>query len=190
MKRTLIIIFAAGLLLSSCAQPPIEEMNRAIQALNRAENDVAALLYAPNYLSRARDAQMRMEEESNSKRFDSARRYAADVIYNSERAISEGSIAASRAEDVALNFLDSLSVPLAETEANLNAARHVENIQLDFNPLEELLETAKEGYESAQLSLSEGNYPDAVDMGQTVRSIISDVNNQVSQAALVLSPKN
>ena len=183
-------IIGVGIVFLACAQPPTEEMNRAIQALDRAENDAGALLYAPNYLSRARDALNRMQEEANSKRFDSARNYAEDVIANAERAVREGGIAASRAGDEAQNFLNGLRSPLTETESNLDTARQVENIQLDFDPLDDLLETAKNGYESAQQSLSEGDYPDALDKGQVVRSILSDINNQVSQAAMAVSQKN
>ena len=190
MKKIIFVLFGMGIILLACARPPTEEMNRAIQALDRAENDTGALLYAPNYLSRAREALTMMQEEANSKRFDSARNHAEDVIANAERAITEGSIAARRAEDEALNLLNGLRAPLAEMESYLNAARQEENILLDFDPLDELLETARAGYESAQQSLSEGDYPDAIDKGQVVRSILGDVNNQLSQAALAVAQKN
>ena len=184
------MLLGIGFILIACAQPPIEEMNRAIQALDRAENDVGALVYAPNYLSRAREALEKMQEEADSKRFDSAKRYAAEVIANADRAISEGSIAAARARNEAYLLLNGLSDPMAETLAHLDTAKQVQDIPLDFFPLEEMMEIAQVDFESAQQSYSNGDYPDALDRGETVRSIISDVNVQISQAALATSLKN
>ena len=190
MKKLFLMLFITALVLLSCAQPPTEEMNMAIQALDRAENDVGALVYAQNYLSRARDAFERMQNDANSKRFDSARQNAAEVIANSERAISEGNIAAARTANEALNFLDVLENTVTETEASLYIARQIEDIQLDFEPLEEILEIARADLESAEESYSIGDYTEAIDIGQTIRSSLSEVDTQINQAAQALSPKN
>ena len=189
MKKILIVLLAVFLILLSCARPPTEEMNRAIEALNLAENDVNAVLYAPNYLSRAREALVRMQEEADSKRFESAKVYAVEVITNAERAVNEGSNAVGRGRDEALNILNNLRVSMSETETNLDTAKQIPNLQLDFNSLDGLFDTAKGTYQNAQQSFSNNNYPDAVTKGQTVRSILSDINTSISGAAVATSQK-
>jgi len=184
MNKLVIILFAVGLFLFACAQPPVEEMNRAIEAVSRAENDADAVMYSPNYLSRAREALSRMQEEADSKRFDAARNYAADAISYAERAIREGGIGAVRAREEAANLLNSLKVPLAETEANLNAVNGLKNAP-DLTPLGGMLDSAKGTYENAQQDLSTGNSLDAIDKGNAVRSILGNINAQISGAASV-----
>ena len=189
MKKNIIILLGAIAILFSCARPPEDEMNRAIEALSRAENDADAVMYAPNYISRSREALAKMQEEANSKRYESAKTYAEEAISNAERAISEGSIAAARAGDNAAALLNSLAVPLAETEANLNAAKEVPNIELDFAPLEGMLDSAKRSYDSALDSLSENNFRDALSRGQNVQPILSNINSQISGATVATFKK-
>ena len=189
MKKLLFTLFAVGLLLLACSQPPDEEMNRAIEAVSRAENDGNAVKYASDYLSRARDAIAKMQEEADSKRFDAAKNYAADAISYAEKAISEGAIGALRARDEALTLLNSLRTPLAETEANLNAAKELENIELDFALLGGMMEAAKGTYENARQSLSAGDSADAIDKGNAVRSLLGTINAQISNAAFTVSRK-
>jgi predicted S18 family serine protease len=181
MKK-LIILFAVGLFLFACAQPPVEEMNRAIETLSRAENDADAVKYSSNYLSRAREAVTRMREEADSKRFDAARNYAADAVSYAERAMREGSAGAARAREEAANLLDSLKTPLSETEANLNAVNGLKNGQQDLSPLGGMLDSAKGTYENAQQDLSAGDSLDAIDKGNEVRSILGNINAQISGA--------
>ena len=184
MKKIFLALLSAGIIFLACTKPPVEEMNRAIDALNRAENDANAVLYAPNYLSRARDAIDKMQEEANSKRFDSAKFYAAEALSNAEKAVIEGSTGAARFREDALSLLDSLKAPLSETEANLDAAKQVPNILLDFDSLDRSLETANGAYNGAQMSLSAGNFNDAIEKGQNVRSTLGNINAQISGAAI------
>ena len=78
------------ILLAACAAPPTEEMERAQDAVARAENNANAVRYASNTLVRARDALGRMQIEADARRYDAARSLAAEAIELAERAIDEG----------------------------------------------------------------------------------------------------
>lgn len=189
MKKIFSIFLVTAVLVLACAKPPVEEMNKAMEALTRAENNADAVGYAGTTLNRAREALAKMQEESDSKRYDSAKIFAADVIDLSERAIAEGRTGAARAREEAANLLSSLRDPLAETEAALGAAKRTPNIQLDFNALDSNMDYAKSNYSSAQQSLSSSNYPDALAKGQTVRSALSSINGSLNAAAQAMSSK-
>ena len=188
MKKIPIILAAILILFVSCAKPPTEEMNKAIETLIRAENDPDALIYAGNTLNRARESLLRMQEEAGSKRYETAKTYAADVIIYAERAVNEGRANAARARDEAAGLLDSLRIPLTETESILNTAR-TNNIQLDFNDLETSLDSARNSYEDAKSSLSANDFEDAINRGQSARSALSAVNAEINEAAQALSGK-
>ena len=189
MKKLLFFILGLGLFLFACAKPPTDVMDRAIEALNRAENDINAVLYAPSLLVRAREAFAMMQEEAGSKRFDAARLHAAEVISYSERAMREGNAISTRASNDALTLLNGLQAPLADTETNLNNAKNLPSIELDYNRLDGLLDNAKGTYENAQQSYTNGNYPETMDQGQAVRTILGDINTQISGAAFASARK-
>ena len=189
MKKILCVFLAIAALVLACAKPPVEEMNNAIEALSRAENDVEAALYAGAILSRAREALTKMQEEADSKRYDSAKLYAAEVIELSERAVTEGKATAARTREETANFLDSLRPSLVETEAALNNAKQAPNIELDFPYLEGSLDSAKSGYENAQQSFASNNYQDAIAQGQAVRSTLGNINAMINEAAQARSSK-
>ena len=190
MKRFIPIvaaIFVLGLILAACAKPPAKEVNRAHDAVIRAEDDADAVNYAGNSLIRARDALARMQSEADAKRFDAARSFAAEAISAAERAITDGRTGAARARDEAANLVNSLSTPLAETTNALNAARQVSSLNLDFNALSRDLDSARRSYEDARQSLAANNYRDAITQGQNVRTLLSGINarlNEASQAVL------
>jgi HEPN domain-containing protein len=192
MKKTLIFLSGAALLAVllciSCARPPTEEMNRAVEAISRAENDADAVTYAGNILSRARDALTKMQEEANLKRFDSAKLFAAEAVSLSERAVTEGKANAARAREEAANLLGSLGRPIAETESALNEAKG-HDIDIDYDALGATLNAAKTTFDSAQSSLEEGDFPDAIEKGQMARSVISDINDKINEGAQVLLGK-
>ena len=187
-RKTLFILIGALILLSACAKPPVDEMNRAIDALNRAENDYDAVTYAQNTLNRAREALVMMQEEADSKRFDSAKTYAADVVNYAERAMSEGRANGSRAREEAASLLESLRTPLAETESALNTAR-ANNANLDFNALGNSLDSANLNYRNARQSLEANNFADAISRGQSVRLTLDEINANMRIAAQDLSSK-
>ena len=177
------------LILASCAMPPTEEMNRAQDAVTKAENDADAVSYAGSTLIRARDALTRMQSEANAKRYDAAKNLAAEAISNAEKAVTDGKAAAARAKEEAANLVGSLAGPLAETASALNAARQINNLSLDFNALSGEMDSARRSYNDAQQSLSTNNYQDAIAKGQTVRSLLSDINASLTGAAQAVSRK-
>jgi hypothetical protein len=192
MKKTVLIltgvVLAVALFCASCDRPPTEEINKAVEALGRAENDADAVAYAGSILARARDAMDKMQEEVNQKRFDSAKLFAADVVSLSERAIEEGKVGAARAREEAASLLGGLGSSIAQTETALNEARG-HDIEIDYNALGATLDAARNTYDSAQSSLEDGDFPDALEKGQEVRSTISDVNSTINQGAQGLLKK-
>ena len=188
MKNAIIAIsalFIVGLILTACATPPTEEMNRAHDAVLRAENDADAVNYAPNTLIRARDALSRMQSEADARRFDAAKNFANEAISAAERAVTEGRTNALRAREEATTLVGSLEAPLAETASALNAARRTGALNLDFNALSTDMETARRTYSDAQQSLANNNFNDAIAQGHNVRSILSDINASLNQGAQV-----
>ena len=192
MKKLIIIlpvILACGLFMAACAKPPTDDMNKANDAVTRAENDADAVTYAGDTVARARDALTKMQSEADAKRYDSAKNYAADAVSNAEKAIADGKAAAARARDEAASLISSLSGPLAETSNSIDAARNVKNIKLDFDSLSKDMDTARQTYSDAQQALAANNFKDAVTRGQSVRSLLSGINSQITDATLAASRK-
>jgi hypothetical protein len=187
--RFLLLVLSFGVLLGtvSCAKPPAEEMNQAEDAVTRAENDPDAAAYAGNTLARARTALTRMRAEADSKRYEAAKTYAAEAISNAQKALADGKAGAARAKEDADKLLETL--PLADTEKNLDTARQARDIELDFKALEEDLEEASRLANEAQANLEENKYQDALEKGQNARSSLSGINSRISEAAQALSRK-
>ena len=192
MKKIFItfsVVFIIGMTFASCSTPPTEEMQRAQDAVIRAESDADAVVHSGNTLVRARDALDRMHSEAEAKRYDAAKNYDAEAISDAEKAIADGKTGAARASDEAANLINSLAGPLAETAAALNAARSVEGIQLDFDSLSRDMSLAQSTYDEAWQSFNADNYRDAIEKGQAVRSMLSDINAKITDAAIVTSRK-
>jgi hypothetical protein len=51
------------------------------------------------------------------------------------------------------------------------------------------MDKARGIYDEARQSLQAGNNPDAVAKGQTVRSLLSDINTRINEAAIATSRK-
>jgi len=178
-----------GLMMTACATPPVEEMNRAHDAVIRAESDVNAVTYAANTLIRARDTLTRMQSEADARRFDAARDFAAEAINLAERAIIEGRAGAVRARDEAANLLNNLSAPLAEISNAVNAARQAGTLDLDFDALSEDVDLARRSYNNARQSLATDHYDDAIALGQNARAILTEVNGRLNEAAHLVARK-
>jgi hypothetical protein len=80
LKNPVILLIILGLILTACAKPPTEEMDNALAALTRAENDPDAVMYAANLIARARSALTQLQAEAAAKRYDAARTYAQETI--------------------------------------------------------------------------------------------------------------
>lgn len=192
MKRycfSFFAVFVLGLILAACAVPPTDEMNKAQDAVIRAENDADAVTYAPNTLIHARDALTRMQSEADAKRYDEAKRFAAEAVSGAEKAIADGKTGAERTRQEAANLIAGLEGPLAETARALDLAWEVENIQLDFGALMQDMDTARGTYDSAAQDLRANNYVDAVTKAETVRSVLAGINSAITGAAQATSRK-
>jgi len=190
MKRTLGTLCAVilALLVMGCAKPPTEEMNNAVEAVTRAENDNNAVTYAGNSLARARDALARMNAEAASKRYDTARSFAADAIAAAERAIAEGRAGAENARNDAANIVSQLGPLIKETEQGINAARTA-GLPLDFDSIDNDFNAANRQADRARTALSGNRYQEAIDNGRSARLGLTGINQQLSVATLAVSRK-
>jgi hypothetical protein len=171
-----------------CAKPPTAEMDAAVEAVTRAENDADAALYAGNTLARARDALGRMKTEAESKRYDAAKTYAAEAIAAADKAIADGRTGAVRVRDEAAALVGELRPAIAETEQGINAAQTA-NLSLDFDVIDQDFDTACRNTDQAEAALAGNKYQDALDRGRTARAGLSDINQKLANAALATSRK-
>jgi flagellar biosynthesis/type III secretory pathway protein FliH len=186
--KPILNICILALIISSCAKPPVAEMDSAREAVLRAENDQDAVLYAGSSLTRARDALRRMENEANSKRYDAARTYAAEAVAAAEKAVADGKTGAARARDQAATMLDGLGLAINETGRNLNAARSA-RLDLDYQQLNSELDSALRNLDLAEIDNVMGRYGEAVDKGRNARASIGSINQQISNASTSVSRK-
>ena len=192
MKRiinAIIVVFIFPLAISACAAPPTEEMQRARDAVTRAENDADAVAYAGNTVVHARDALTRMQDEADSKNYETAKEFAIEAINSANKAIADGQSAKERSKTEASALLDSVQNSLAETSSAINNARNVPDIQLDFNTLTQRTDEARNTYGEAQQNFQDGNNQDAIAKGQSVRGELSDINTTINEAAFDTSRK-
>jgi PBP1b-binding outer membrane lipoprotein LpoB len=191
MKLTLSIFCAAlvlAMLATGCSKPPTEEMNNAVEAVTRAENDIDAVTYAGNSIARAREALANMRTEADSKRYDAAKSYAAEAIAAAERAISEGKAGAERARSEAVALVSQLRPLITETEQGLHAAEAAK-LALDFDALERELDNAIYNTDEAQAAIRNSRYANALERGRTARIGLNNINQQLSNATLSVSRK-
>jgi PBP1b-binding outer membrane lipoprotein LpoB len=191
MKLTLSIFFAAlvlAMLATGCTKPPTEEMNNAIEAVTRAENDVDAVTYAGNSIARAKEALANMKTEADSKRYDAAKNYANEAINAAERAISEGRTGAERARSEAVALVSQLRPLIAETEQGLHAAEAAK-LALDFDALERELDNAVYNTDEAEAAIRNARYAIALERGRTARMGLNSINQQLSMGTLAVSRK-
>jgi hypothetical protein len=191
INKRIMLAGLAGLVffLGGCAKPPTEEMNNAAAAVTRAENDADAVTYAGNTLIRARDTLTRMKIEAEAKRYDAARALASEVISAADKAVADGRAGAERARAEAAALVSGLRTSLTETETALNAARQVKNIKLDFDALSRELAGVGGIVEEAERAQLAGNYQNAREKAQGVRSALGNINIQISNATRAASRK-
>jgi predicted S18 family serine protease len=183
------VTLVVSLLWIGCAKPPKAEMEAAVTAVTRAENDADAVTYAGSTLTRAREALNRMQAEAGSKRYDAAKSYAAEAISAADKAVADGKNGATRARDEASSLVNSVKNSLVETEKSIGSAREVKNIDLDFGGIDRDFENARRTISQAELSLAGANYQDALDKGRTARGILSDITTRISRATITVSRK-
>ena len=184
MRAKYIYILLTMLILAlvlGCERPPLEEMERAREAVFRAENDADAVQYAGSTLSRAQNALRLMLTEAESKRYDTAGIHAAEAIAAAERAIAEGRAAASRIREEAASIITSLRTEIEETGRNINGARY-SLMDLDYESLEDRLRNAWYITDQAQDDYAAGRYQSALDRARAVRADLFEINQMISNA--------
>jgi flagellar biosynthesis/type III secretory pathway protein FliH len=183
---TLCIALILAMFTIGCATPPTDEMNRATEAVTRAENDNNAVTYAGGSIARAKDALARMNAEADAKNYDSARSYAAEAITAAERAINDGRAEADRARNEAGTFITNLKPLLEETEQGINAARKA-RLPLDFKSIDNDFDEARSNTAQAEAAYAASRYRDAIARGQAARWGLNDINQQLSTATLAVT---
>jgi hypothetical protein len=189
MPFILAIALALAALISGCAKPPTEEMENAEAALTRAENDPDAVAYGNASIIRARDALVNMRAEAAAKRYDAAKTYAQDAVTAAERAIADGRTGAQRAREEASASLNGARSSLGETQKNIEAAKDVKGIQLDFEEIDRDYDVSQSQTDQAQSALNVGDYKGSMERSQSARSLLGDINTRISQASIVTSQK-
>ena len=172
----------------SCATPPTEEMDRAHDAVARAENNADAVSYAGNLVTRARQALDNMQAEADARRYEEARNLATEAISLADRAIEEGSIAAIRAREETASLLNSLGTSITETSNSLDAAR-ANNLDLDYAYLGSELDNARRLHNEARQDLQANQLQSAVNKANTIRSTLSAINTALTNAVQALTRK-
>ncbi|MDR2479638.1 MAG: hypothetical protein LBD48_10045 [Treponema sp.] len=176
------------LVMGGCAKPPTEEMNKAVEAVTRAENDADAVMYAGNTLARALDALKRMQSEADSKRYDAAKTYAAEAVTAAEKAIADGRAGAARAREEAAALVAGLRPAIAETEQGISAARSA-GLPLDFVNMGQELDGVRRSTDQAEVALAGDQYQDALEKGRNARAGLNDIDQQLSSAVMAVSRK-
>jgi hypothetical protein len=188
--RYLPVLFIVSVIfLAACAKPPVEEINNAIAAVSRAENDPDVTAYAANALARARESLAQMQTEVDAKRYDAAKRLAADAQSLAEKAISDGRTAAARIRDEAANAVTAAQSAVDETEQTLNGARRTPPRGLDMPALERDFNNARTTVDQALIAQNEKRYREAIDKSQSARSALSSITSRLSQTVMATSRK-
>jgi hypothetical protein len=182
------VLFVSLALFAGCAKPPTEQMNKADEAVARAENDADAVSYAGNLVTRAKDSLAKMHEEADAKRYDAAQNHAADAIATAERAINEGHAAALRAKDDAASLISGLKPQILETERRIDNAKAAD-LPLDFNTIDSEFNTAQRTFDQAQSAMSGSRYQEAIVLGINVRDDLNEINQKLGASAMSVSRK-
>lgn len=183
MKLKLIYIFCIGLVLfMGCAKPPVEEMQRAREAVFKAENDANAVQYAPGTLARAKDAIKRMDMEADSKNYEAAKNLAAEAIAAAEKAINDGRANAQKAGEEAGSLISGLRVEIDETTKNVASARYSQ-LPLDYKAMDKAIVNAHNTTDQAEVDQIMGRSQEALEKAKSVRASLNEINQKIANAA-------
>lgn len=185
----IILALSAALVLGACAKPPVEDMDNAAAAVARAESDNDAATYAANTIARARDALSTMRAEAEAKRYDEAKRLAAETIVLAERAIQDGRNAVSRVREEAAQAITIMDNAINETNSAIEGARTAKQKGINFQEIDrEFMDTKAEG-DRARNANNEKRYREAVDGSSNVRSRLSNITARIGEVAIETSRK-
>lgn len=181
--------FVLAVACAACAKAPVEDMENATAAVARAENDPDVVTYAQSALSRARETLNTMRAEAESKRYEEAKRLAADVVALAEKAIQDGRGAALRARDEAANAIAVMETAIAEADETIENARGARKGNVSFEEVDRDFMDAKTLADRARSANGEKRYREAIDGSSQVRSQLSAITSRIGQAALAVSRK-
>jgi len=182
MKVKFIYIFCLIMvLIMGCAKPPIAEMERAREAVFKAENDANAVQYAPGTLARARDAIQRMEMEADSKNYEAAKNHAAEAIAAAEKAINDGRSNAQKAVAETDTLVSGLRGEIEETTKNVASARYSQ-LALDYDAMDKTIVNAHNTVDQAEVDQAMGRNQDALEKARIVRADLNDINQKIANA--------
>jgi len=189
LQNSLICVLLVSLaLLTGCTREPTEEMNRAEEAVARAENDPDAVSYSGNLIARAKDSLDLMYEEADAKNYDAAINHANDAIAFAERAINEGSGQAWQKKNEATAIMSNLGAQIQETGQRIDTAKAA-NLPLDFNSIDSDFNSAQRTFDQARSAMSGNRYQEAIFLSNGVRSSLNAVNQKLGNAAMEVSRK-
>jgi hypothetical protein len=157
--------------------------------VSRAENDPDVVNYAANALARAREALSQMQSAADAKRYDEARRLAADVQALAEKALSDSRAAALRVREEADGAIRAMQNAINETDQTLTDARRSRPAGVNVNRLEEDFAKARATAEQAVLAQTESRYREAIEKSQNVRAALSAISSSLSQTVMGASRK-
>jgi len=175
-------------LMTGCSKPPTDEMNRAEEAVSRAENDPDAVNYSGNLIDSAKESLSLMYEEADAKNYDNAVNHAGNAISLAERAINEGHSAASRKRDEANTILSGLRTQIQETNQRIDSAKAA-NLALDFAAIDSDFNTAQRTFDQAQSAMSGSRYQEAIFLSSSIRASLNAVNQKLGNAVMAVSNK-
>ena len=184
MNKVNFIFLILIVLFLGCEQPPLAEMESAVEAVFRAENDADAVMYASGTLARARNAIELMQQEAASKRYDAARTHAAEAIAAAEKAIIDGKAGAQRTVTDSSSLVSGLRQEIEETSKNVNGARY-SLMDLDYDSLDRRIVNAHNTADQAEFDQAAGSHQSAIDKATVVRSELANINQIVANAAVI-----
>jgi hypothetical protein len=187
--RRVLGVFVLAAACIGCAKPPVEDMDNATAAVARAENDPDVVMYAQSALGRARETLNTMRSEAEAKRYDEARRLAADVAALAEKAILDGRGAAVRARDEAANAIAVMESAITEADQEIENARVARKGDTNFEEVDRDFTDAKALADRARNANGEKRYREAIDGSSQVRSQLSAITSRIGQAAIAVSRK-
>ncbi|MEJ5189289.1 DUF4398 domain-containing protein [Treponema sp. J25] len=194
MKRRVSIVKPAILIVCvlaawACTQPPTAEMQKATEAVTKAQQDPLVPVYAPESLQRATDLLAQMNEAAAAKKYDTARKLALDAQAAAEQAISDAKTRQEQAKNEANQAIEALKKAFPEAETALAAARKARNPRINIEKLSQDLQKARDSLKTAESSYASGQYKAAYEAAIAGRNTLSKIVETISSAAQVSSKK-
>ena len=189
IRNSLICVLLVSLvLLAGCSREPTEEMNKAEEAVARAENDPDAVSYSGNLIALAKESLDLMYEEANNKDYEATINHANNATTYAERAIDEGRSAAMRTRDEAQTIMSGLRTQMLDTEQRIDNAKAAD-LPLDFDTIDSEFNATQRTYDQAQSAMSGSRYQEAIFLSNNVKAGLNSINQKLGTSAMEVSRK-